>query len=482
MVIMISDDMFRYLITDGKERMPQEIWFNKYRIIKLLGSGGTAKVYLAEHIKLSSFRAIKCICKNHPLYELQLKEAQILKDLKHSCIPIIYDIEDDEDGSYIVEQYLEGDTLKDYVQGKDHISEGIIIHFALQLCGLIHYLHSIPRPVLYLDLKPENIIITGNTLKLIDFGSAIFSDEAGERMDYFGTKGFAAPEMYRRGKIDERCDVYGIGMLLYFMVTRKQVSSGLPELNHVDFIRYCSKDLKRIINRCLKYHPAQRYASVVQLEKQLSAIRNKKQFLSGTGPSIQLAVAGAQPRIGTTHLAFRLCNYFIHNHVSCLYMEKNKNRCIWHIFTRHEGLQQEEGIFRVKGISMTDDRQVQDADLSGYRIHVLDYGCLTNDNMTAFLQSDIKLLVLGAKEWELSYSEEVLKKISEYKDINYMFNYLDGRQFGRAVESMAHRNCYRIPYEPDPFSESWDTISLELFGELSGLCFPKKMLRIKRKG
>ena len=134
--------------------MQQEIWFNKYRIIKLLGRGGTAKVFLAEHIKLNSYRAIKCISKNHPLYELQRKEAQILKNLKHSCIPIIYDIEEDKDGSYIVEQYLEGDNLNDYVMSNGTLSEDIIVRFALQLCDLIQYLHSTTRPILYLDLKP----------------------------------------------------------------------------------------------------------------------------------------------------------------------------------------------------------------------------------------------------------------------------------------------------------------------------------------
>ncbi|MHB8129544.1 MAG: serine/threonine protein kinase, partial [Mobilitalea sp.] len=69
--------------------MQQEVWFQKYQILRLLGSGGTARVYLALHIKLNSYRAIKFISKNHPLHDLQRNEALILKNLKHSCIPII---------------------------------------------------------------------------------------------------------------------------------------------------------------------------------------------------------------------------------------------------------------------------------------------------------------------------------------------------------------------------------------------------------
>src|SRR5690606_4170247 len=143
----------------GKERMRQEIWFQKYQIIKLLGRGSTAEVYLAKHILLNSYRAIKCISKNHPLYEYHRKEANLLNNLKHPCIPIIYDIEEDENGSYIIEQFIEGHTLKDFVRDKGPIDENIIIHYAIQLCDLLEYLHSVERPIIYLDLKPENIII-----------------------------------------------------------------------------------------------------------------------------------------------------------------------------------------------------------------------------------------------------------------------------------------------------------------------------------
>ncbi|HKL98267.1 MAG TPA: serine/threonine-protein kinase, partial [Mobilitalea sp.] len=289
--------------------MQEEIWFQKYRIIRLLGSGGTAQVYLAEHIRLNSFRAIKFIKHEHPFYNLQLKEAQILKNLKHSCIPIIYDIEENEDGSYIIEQYLEGDTLASYVNTRGTINYDIIIHFALQLCDLIQYLHSIDRPILYLDLKPENIIITGETCKLVDFGSAIYRDEAYAGQDYYATKGYAAPELYHHTDIDERCDVYGIGMLLYYMATGVPVKE---DMNNIDFYKQCPNNLRKVINRCLKYNPSERFASVTHLSKQLSVIGKKNIHLHKSGSSVRFAVAGAQPRIGVTHLSFQICSYYIY--------------------------------------------------------------------------------------------------------------------------------------------------------------------------
>ena len=88
--------------------MEQLIWFQKYEIIKKIGQGGSGEVFLANHIKLNSQRAIKRISKNHLLHNQLLKEAYILKDLKHPLIPIIYDFEEDNDHSYIILEYIDG--------------------------------------------------------------------------------------------------------------------------------------------------------------------------------------------------------------------------------------------------------------------------------------------------------------------------------------------------------------------------------------
>jgi serine/threonine-protein kinase len=455
----------------GKDNMQEEIWFGKYRILKLLGQGGTAKVYLAEHIKLNSFRAIKYISKHHPLYKLQLKEAQILKDLKHSCIPIIYDIEEDEEGSYIIEQYLEGVTLKDYVMERNTLSEDMIICFALQLCDLIHYLHSVKRPVLYLDLKPENIMVTGKTLMLIDFGSAIYRDEIKSKTKFYGTIGYAAPELYNNHPVDEKSDIYGIGMLLYFMVTGKLSYKSREDIKHIDYISNCSKKLKHIISRCLRYNSSQRYTCVSQLQKHLSAIMNNKNYKVMKGSSIEIGIAGSQPRIGTTHLSFSLCTYLIQKNISCLYIEYNKSRCLWKIQKRYFNLKKNKGVVKINSIPMVNMDYAQVMDLSKYNIIVKDYGSLDSDNKEEYLKSQVKILLLGAKDWELGFSEEALKLITEYKDIIFLFNYVDTRQFGQAQKSMIFRNCLRIPYEPNPFAKFKDKVSHDFFKELADLCF-----------
>lgn len=446
--------------------MQQEIWFQKYKILGLLGRGGTAKVYLAEHIRLNSYRAIKCISKNHPLYEIQRNEAFILKNLKHSCIPIIYDIEEDEEGSYIVEQYLEGDTLKDFVSLNGALREDVIIQFGIQLCDLINYLHSIDRPVLYIDLKPENIIVAGTTLKLIDFGSAIYRDEHKDHPEYTGTKGYAAPELFGKDSVDERCDVYGIGMLLYYMATGVTMKGDFNRVDNIDLTGQCTGKMKNIINRCLRYNPSQRYASVTLLSKQLSALLRKDQFPYKSEKTIIIAVAGSQPRIGVTHFAFRLCGYFKLLRCRFLYREMNLSGCVRSIRKRYEDIVSDCGICKVEGISMLAFIQGLPEVSEEYRVIIQDFGCLTKDNLADFLKAKVKLLILGAKDWELESSENILNMVAEYKDISYLFNFMNGQQFQMAMKSMNHKKSYRIPYEPDPFARITARNGLELFQEL----------------
>ncbi|HKL98798.1 MAG TPA: hypothetical protein VJZ06_02680, partial [Mobilitalea sp.] len=90
-------------------------------------------------------------------------------------------------------------------------------------------------------------------------------------------------------------------------------------------------------------------------------------------------------------------------------------------------------------------------------------------NLVTFMEADVKLLVLGAKDWELSSAEQVLNMVAEYKDIIYLFNFLDGRQYQHAMRCMDKSICYRIPYAPDPFSNTKDSRGQELFMELDRL-------------
>lgn len=444
----------------------------------MLGCGGTANVYLAEHIRLNSYRAIKFISRSNPLYEFYRKEAYILKNLKHSCIPIIYDIEENEEGSYIVEEYIEGVTLKEIISKNGPLREDAATDAALQLCDLILYLNSEERSVIYPDLKPDNIMLSDMTIKLIDFGSAIFLNEREPSHGYTGTRGYAAPELYRQGPVDERCEVYGIGMLLYYMLTGIAINGDLDYAENIDHTGACSKRIKRIINKCLKYNPSQRYSGVEALYKELSALR-KSQFHDFPKKAINIAVAGAQPRIGVTHFAFRLCCYYKGINYKCLYIEKNSSGSVRAIKNRYYGGMADKGIFMLNGIALQ-AFSWQESIPADYQAVVMDYGILTEDNMAEFLTADIKLLLLGAKDWELDSSEKVLKLAAGQRDIIYLFSFMNGKQFYSAIKSMNNAACYRIPYEPDPFAAVNHKNGLELFEELTAIHGKRKSKRMLR--
>lgn len=446
--------------------MYQEIWFQKYQILGLLGKGGNAKVYLAEHIKLKSLRAIKFISKNHPIYELLSKEAIILKNLKHSSIPIIYDIEENEDGSYIIEQYLEGDTLKDIVVSGGAFQEDRILQIGLQLCDLIHYLHSVDRPILYIDMKPENILLCNHTLKLVDFGSAIYLDDKNVNPIYSATPGYAAPELYSKSLVDERCDVYGIGCLLYYMVTGQSITHYSEGMNHIDYYGSYSKGLKKVISRCLKYQPSQRYASVKKLSKQLTELKQKAQSQTEKSHTIKIAIAGSQPRIGVTHTSLRICKYLLSVKEECLYQEKNENGCVWTIRSRSDKVDINNGVYVIEGIPMLPYQQCTPTQTLFYHYIVQDFGQLTQENLSEYLSAELKLYLLGAKEWEQDFTEQGIHKVEEDKEVIYLFNYLNGKQFHHLMKRMDRKNCYRIPYEPDVFGKVTQQNGLEFFREI----------------
>ena len=160
----------------------QILLFGKYRVLRQLGGGASSQVYLAEHVKLKTYRAVKRISKAHPLQSQFRLEAKLLKNLSHPSIPIIYDIEEDESYFYMIEEYVEGESLQEYLLYHDTISQDYIMQLGIRLCEVFIYLHSRkPHPLCYKDLKPEHIIVCGNFVKIVDFGIASYITSAGKK-------------------------------------------------------------------------------------------------------------------------------------------------------------------------------------------------------------------------------------------------------------------------------------------------------------
>lgn len=237
--------------------MEEKLLFGKYRILKLLANGSGGEVFLAEHKVLGEQRVVKRLLKNRPFYEERKREAHTLKLLHHAAIPRIYDIEEDETACYIIEEDMGGETLYDFLFRQKCLPTSFISHYSIQLCEIIEYLHQ--NGILYLDVKPENIIIRGDKLALIDFGGAIQKKEYSGVM--FGTQGYAAPEQYN-GQAEESSDIYGIGRVMGVMLG----TGGKGR-----------KELVKIYERCVQENPAKRYPNVAALKEALKRISSGAQ-------------------------------------------------------------------------------------------------------------------------------------------------------------------------------------------------------------
>ena len=194
------------------------IWFDRYLVLSEIGKGSGSTVYLVRHQKLGEYRAVKRIPKSSDTTR-QIREAHILNHLKHPKIPRIYDIEEDDEACYIVEEYIEGESLEAVMLQSSFITLNFIYHTIMEVADILEYLHQLkPYPVIYQDLKAEHIMITKQGIRLIDFGIAAYLDDTGNKFQNFGTPEYCAPEKEKAGIISVKTDIYSLGKLLEAMI------------------------------------------------------------------------------------------------------------------------------------------------------------------------------------------------------------------------------------------------------------------------
>ena len=209
-----------------------------------------ATVYKALHIQMQAERIIKKILKKSIHHSSFYSEINILKNLKHPNIPIIYDQYEDDEAFYIVEEYINAPNLMEYIRENGLLEELEAVDIAIKLCEIISFLHSQkPIPILFLDVQPKNILIQNGKIYLVDFGNSYYINETESRNLLLGTPGYAAPEQYKYERLDERADIYGIGAVLYFMVTGR--ASDHKYASSLEFPSKITGKYKMIVRQCL---------------------------------------------------------------------------------------------------------------------------------------------------------------------------------------------------------------------------------------
>lgn len=256
-----------------------DILDGKYEVIKILGKGGMGIVYLCKNIRFENLWAIKEIIKDTKNIDV-LTEANILKNLDHLGIRRIVDVFYEKNKFYMVQDYVEGQTLAEYVKASGSVDRDVICGITLDLCDILGYLHNQNPAIIYRDLKPSNIMITSSRkVVLIDFGiSKVYKEDTEKDIACAGSNGYAAPEQYGSGKSCMQTDIYGLGMLIYFMLKGKGPCTGIEPLLDENYDKDFDDSLRIIIQRCVKINISDRYVSVNDLRKAILEVSKEDEY------------------------------------------------------------------------------------------------------------------------------------------------------------------------------------------------------------
>ena len=253
----------------------------RYEIARRIGGGGMGAVYLAKDRNLGDApRAVKEMVEAHldpAQHEKAIgdfkRESLLLTSLEHPSIPTIYDYFYDEQLGrfYLVMKFISGGDLASRLRNAPggRIDEKTVTDWGMQIADVLQYLHSRPKPIIYRDLKPANLMIDGNTgrVMLIDFGIARWVKQEEKGVTAVGTMGYAPPELFG-GRVEPRSDVYSFGATMFHLLTGSD-----PQDNPLlifDFAKNprprqitpsLSSEMEQILMRSVEYKPEDRFAS-----------------------------------------------------------------------------------------------------------------------------------------------------------------------------------------------------------------------------
>ena len=462
-------------------------------------------MYLVKHKSLDVLRVAKVVQKSSADYERILREANLIKHFKNTGIPLIYDIEEDSDSICIIEEYISGKSLADYVQESQPLSVEDIVCLGVRICEVLEYLHE-HVGILHLDIKPENIIIrdvSSDTasdvltdtaekfcVSIIDFDNAVRLGE-GAGVCY-GTLGFAAPEQYmlpeahqsfcekaqqREGQMPgPQTDIFSMGMLLLYMANGGHMQSILTDKVHLCSLY--SDNIGPIIERCIRHQKYQRFQSITMLKNELLQLKNMPLPQCAdikTDDAYDIYVYGTKRGIGVTH--FCLCL------AACLARQKKRVVCIRHGDTydwtadefRHRLTG--KGLYQVRDIYLAPEYNAGiDCDISDFDIRIHDCGVCGKSRAYDARQKacgkDIRIL-LGDAGYRRS---DTLCMEQEDRNTIIFINHISGKDFYYYTSTHATGHLYfRFPCMYTWYEQN------ELFEEAAHTALEKILLPLGRQ-
>ncbi|MBQ6835958.1 MAG: Stk1 family PASTA domain-containing Ser/Thr kinase [Clostridia bacterium] len=264
---------------------------NRYEILDVVGQGGMSVVYRAKCHRLNRMVAVK-VLKDEFSRDDEFKnrfqdESLSVAMLSHPNIVAVYDVSKAEDMEYIVMELIDGITLKEYLQKKGHLSWQETVYFALQIAKALQHAHN--RGIIHRDIKPQNImVLRDGTAKVADFGIAhqVSKQQTYNKGEAIGSVHYISPEQAKGSRIDNRADIYSLGVVMYEMLTGRlpfegtnPVDVAIQHINSVplnprDYIKDIPEAIEIVTMKAMNPKLSARYMNADELIADLDKIRN----------------------------------------------------------------------------------------------------------------------------------------------------------------------------------------------------------------
>ena len=442
----------------------KHVLFGKYEICGELGTGRSGKVYLTYHRDLEEYRAVKIVPKTLSDYETFKKEALFLKTLRHPGIPLVYDVEEGTHHCYLIEEYLEGESIYALVNRLGSLSMKTTVDIGIQICRIIQFMNTADNPILYLDLQPKNLLVCDGMVRLIDFDHARYAKEGDDTANRYGTIGFAAPEQFSGEPMDTRTDVYAIGALLYYMC-RGRPPGREPEFGDSGEWR----DLDRVILGCMASRKEDRYHSAEAVAEALHEW-NRERSKEHAIQSLNLIFAGAKAGIGTTHIALGFSNFLTRNGCPTLYREEHDSEAGRCLVRNLSARKDDSGVYHkgcihirpYYGNSMRVPYQY-------FPVITKDIGACWQDHGN-LPEGDHYVLICGGKWWETDAVLRAAKKLKTRGPVILLWNHVAKDIVPKLPAELSAVPCFFVPFFVNPFKadKSADACFRELYVTITG--------------
>src|SRR6059058_1836101 len=287
------------------------VFDGRYRIIRKLGAGGMANVYLAEDQELGRRVAIKILDDRHAaddsFIERFRREAKNAAGLSHPNIVSIYDRGEAEGTYYIAMEYLDGRSLKELIVSRGPAPIPIAIDYARQILTALRFAHR--NGIVHRDIKPHNVLVDAEgRLKVTDFGIArAGTSQMTEAGSIIGTAQYLSPEQAKGAPVDQTSDVYSVGIVLYEMLTGKVPFSGdtpveiamkhlsappePPSVKRAEIPR----ELDLVVMRALPKDPHERYQTAEEMDADLARVASGAAVSPATEEAATAIIARPPP-------------------------------------------------------------------------------------------------------------------------------------------------------------------------------------------